>query len=57
MKRKLSTLCLILALGGVTVRAGDAKLDPTGTWKQTLPDTKTLETTFSFKLQGAALAF
>ncbi|MGD0208214.1 MAG: hypothetical protein ABSC89_11460 [Verrucomicrobiota bacterium] len=51
MKRKLSTLCLILALGGL-VRAQDAKPDPTGKWKQTNPPS---QTTFTFKLQGEAL--
>jgi len=54
MKRKLSTLCLILALGGM-VHAQDAKSDPTGTWKQTNPASQTRETTFTFKLQGQAL--
>jgi hypothetical protein len=54
MKRKLSTLCIILALGGLG-RAQDAKLDPTGTWKQTNPASQTQETTFTFKLQGKAL--
>ena len=54
MTRKLSTLCLILALGGL-VRAQDAKLDPTGIWKQTKPASQTQETTFTFKLQGEAL--
>ena len=54
MKRKLSTLCLILALGGL-VQAGDTKSDPTGTWKQTKPASQTQETIFTFKLQGEAL--
>ena len=51
MTRKLSTLCLILALGGL-VRAQDTKPDPTGVWKQTNPAS---QTTFAFKLQGDAL--
>jgi hypothetical protein len=54
MKRKLSTLCLILALGGL-VHAEDTRLDLTGTWKQTKPASQTQETTFTFKLQGEAL--
>ena len=54
MKRKLPTLCLILALGGL-VRAQDSKSDPTGTWKQINPPSQTRETTFAFKLQGHTL--
>ena len=54
MKRKLSTLFLILALGSVAW-AGDTKLDPTGTWKQTQPASQTRATTFTFKLQGETL--
>ncbi len=51
MKCKLSTLCLILALGGL-VQAQNAKPDPTGTWKQTKPASPR---TFTFKLQGQVL--
>ena len=40
MKRKLSTLCLILALGQLA-HADDMKLDPTGTWKVTITSTNT----------------
>ena len=40
MKRKLSTLCLILALGQLA-HAGDMKLDPTGTWKVIVSSTNT----------------
>jgi hypothetical protein len=54
MKLKLSTLCLILALGGL-VRAQDAKPDLTGTWTQTKPASQTRKTTFTLKLQGQAL--
>ena len=54
MKRKLSTLCLILSLGSL-VQAAGTKLDPTGTWKQTQPASKTRETTFLFKRQGDSL--
>ena len=54
MKLKLSTLCLILALGGL-LQAADSKLDPTGTWKQTQPASKTAETTLTFKLKGETL--
>jgi len=56
MKRKLSTLCLIVALGGL-LQAADVKLDPTGTWKWhvTNPDGQSHEITIIFKLQGQAL--
>jgi autotransporter translocation and assembly factor TamB len=57
MKRKLSTLCLILALGGL-VQAGDTKLDPTGTWKWVAPanpDGQIPKTTFTLRLQGETL--
>ncbi len=54
MKYQLFTLGLILALGGI-VRAADAHLDPTGTWKQTQPASLNRVTTFTFKLQGERL--
>ena len=57
MKRKLSTLCLILALGWLA-QAGDTKLDPTGTWKWVAPanpDGQIPKTTFTLKLQGETL--
>jgi hypothetical protein len=57
MKRKLSSLCLLLALGGL-VQAGDPKPDPTGTWQWVAPanpDGTIPKTTFTLKLQGEAL--
>ena len=57
MKCKLSTLCLVLLLGGL-VHAQDAKLDPTGTWKWVAPanpDGQIPKITFTLKLQGKTL--
>jgi hypothetical protein len=54
MKRKLSVLCLILALGGL-IHAGGTQLDPTGTWKWVAPanpDGQIPKTAFTLKLQG-----
>jgi hypothetical protein len=58
MKRKFSTLCLLLVFGCLA-QAGDAKLDPTGTWKWVAPanpDGTVPKTTFTLKLQGEALS-
>jgi hypothetical protein len=58
MKRKLSTLCLLLALGGLA-QAADTKPDPTGTWKWVAPanpDGQLPKTTFTLKLQGEVLS-
>jgi hypothetical protein len=58
MKRKLSTLCLILALGQLA-HADDMKLDPTGTWKVTITSTNTpprpTVETLKLKLSGGTL--
>jgi hypothetical protein len=57
MKRKLTTLCLLLAFGCLA-QAGDTKLDPTGTWKWVAPanpDGTIPKTTFTLKLQGETL--
>jgi hypothetical protein len=58
MKRKLTTLCLVLALGGL-VSAQGQHLDPTGTWKWTAPanpDGRIPDITFTLKLQGESLS-
>jgi hypothetical protein len=58
MKRKLSSLCLILALGCLAqAQDKDGKPDPTGTWKwsHTNPDGRTVDTVFTLKLQGETL--
>ena len=54
MKSKLLILCLLFAFTSL-IHAAEAKLDLTGTWKQTQPVSKTRETTFTFKLQDQAL--
>jgi hypothetical protein len=57
MNRKLSTACLILALGGLAY-AGDTKLDPTGTWTWSHTSSangRTSETVFILKLKGETL--
>jgi hypothetical protein len=57
MKRKLTLLLLLLAFGCLA-QAGDAKPDPTGTWKWVAPanpDGRIPRTTFTLKLQGETL--
>ena len=57
MKRKLATLCLLLALGGLA-HADGTKQDPTGIWKWAAPanpDGRTPDITFTLKLQGETL--
>lgn len=57
MKRKLSMLCLILALGGLTPAHAQG-LDPTGTWKWNVanPDGQIPDITVTLKLKGETLA-
>jgi hypothetical protein len=54
MLRKLSILCLILALNGL-VRAQNAKSDPTGTWQMTEGTNSTNKRTLKLKLEGGQL--
>lgn len=57
MKRILSILCLLLALGCLA-HAGEAKPDPTGTWQWVAPanpDGRIPKVTFVLKLQGETL--
>jgi hypothetical protein len=54
----LTTALLVLAVTGLTTRAGEPAVNPTGTWKWTAPqnpDGKTPNITFTLKLQGETL--
>ncbi|HWH71246.1 MAG TPA: hypothetical protein VNT26_17805 [Candidatus Sulfotelmatobacter sp.] len=56
MKHTLSTLCLLLALGSL-IHAGDAKLDPSGTWKWNVanPDGRVPDITLLLKHQSGTV--
>ena len=54
MLRKLSILCLILALSGL-VRAQSAKSDPTGTWQTTEGTNSINKRILKLKLEGGQL--
>lgn len=57
MKRKLSTLSLMLTLAGAAL-AGDSKLDPSGVWKWASPanpDGTIPRITFTLKAEGSSV--